>query len=89
MLKIFIYLFFITSLITASNAESKSSKDTEHQYNFYVGNFDFSDDKQAAVLFGFQHQNETLERETFYWKYFSNYWCLYNRKFCSIYLFWN
>ena len=25
----------------------------------------FSDDKQAALLFGFQHQNESLERDTF------------------------
>ena len=57
MLKIFIYLFFITSLITESNAESISSKNTEHQYNFYVGNFDFSDDKQSAVFFGIQHQH--------------------------------
>ena len=65
MLKIFIYLFFITSLITESNAESISSKNTEHQYNFYVGNFDFSDDKQSAVFFGIQHQNENLERNTF------------------------
>jgi lipid A 3-O-deacylase len=38
---------------------------SENQYNFYIGNFDFSDDKQAAVLFGFQHQNEKLERQTF------------------------
>ena len=41
-------------------------KDTQHQYNFYVGNFDFSDDKQSAVLFGFQHQNENLERDTIF-----------------------
>ena len=37
----------------------------EHQYNFYIGNFDFSDDKQKAILVGFQHQNENLERNTF------------------------
>ena len=37
----------------------------EHQYNFYTGNFDFSDDKQKAILVGFQHQNENLERNTF------------------------
>tara|TARA_Y100000992_G_C21025530_1_gene377841 strand:+ start:171 stop:641 length:471 start_codon:yes stop_codon:yes gene_type:complete len=35
------------------------------QYNFFTGNFDFSDDKQKALLFGFQHQNENLNRETF------------------------
>ena len=38
---------------------------SNHQYNFFIGNFDFSDDKQAALLFGFQHQNENLERDTF------------------------
>tara|TARA_B110000971_G_C19736080_1_gene375294 strand:+ start:60 stop:575 length:516 start_codon:yes stop_codon:yes gene_type:complete len=40
-------------------------KKIDSQYNFYTGNFDFSDDKQKAILFGFQHQNETLERKTF------------------------
>ena len=44
------------------NAEENVS---EHQYNFYTGNFDFSDNKQKAILFGFQHQNENLERNTF------------------------
>ena len=34
---------------------------SEHQYNFYTGNFDFSDDKQKAILVGFQHQNEKAE----------------------------
>ena len=38
---------------------------SEHQYNLYTGNFDFSDDKQKAILVGFQHQNENLERDTF------------------------
>ena len=37
----------------------------EKQSNFYVGNFDFSDDKQSAVLLGFQYQNDILERSTF------------------------
>ena len=45
------------------NAEEKIV--SEHQYNFYTGNFDFSDDKQKAILVGFQHQNENLERDTF------------------------
>ncbi len=57
-LSIFLFIF-----ISASNvfAEENSS----HQYNFFTGNFDFSDDKQAAILVGFQHQNENLERDTF------------------------
>ena len=38
---------------------------SEHEFNIYTGNFDFSDDKQKAILVGFQHQNENLERDTF------------------------
>ena len=37
----------------------------EKQSNFYVGNFDFSDDKQSALLLGFQFQNDTSEKPTF------------------------
>ena len=60
-------LFLILILMTLSFAvEADEVKNvSEHQYNFYTGNFDFSDDKQAALLFGFQHQNESLERDTF------------------------
>ena len=46
-------------------SEEKNKVNSDHQYNFFIGNFDFSDDKQAAVLFGFQHQNELLKRDTF------------------------
>jgi len=53
----FFILFFCTKLLAAENSS--------HQYNFFTGNFDFSDDKQSALLVGFQHQNETLERNTF------------------------
>ena len=38
---------------------------SDQQFNFFIGNFDFSDDKQAALLFGFQHQNESLQRDSF------------------------
>ena len=38
---------------------------SEHEYNFYTGNFDFSDHKQKAILIGLQHKNENLERDTF------------------------
>ena len=53
-----------SSFVNIVQAEEKAAI-SEHQYNFYTGNFDFSDDKQKAVLFGFQHQNENLERDTF------------------------
>ena len=54
----------VTLFILPINAEEKKNV-SNHQYNFYTGNFDFSDDKQKAILFGFQHQNETLQRKTF------------------------
>ena len=54
------FLLFATRLIAADGTNNN-----EHQLNFFTGNFDFSDDKQSAYLFGFQHQNEELNRETF------------------------
>ena len=57
-LSIFLVIFFTSTNLFAKDISS-------HQYNFFTGNFDFSDDKQAAMLFGFQHQNENLERDTF------------------------
>ena len=60
-----ILLIIVLTLFPFSvNADEKDSINN-HQYNFYIGNFDFSDHKQKAILLGFQHQNETLERQTF------------------------
>ena len=53
-----VVIFFIITKIAVADS-------SQHQYNFFVGNFDFSDDNQAALLVGVQHQNENLERETF------------------------
>jgi len=55
----FVIFFSVTKLIAAE------VNTNEHQVNFFVGNFDFSDDKQKAILVGFQHQNENLNRDTF------------------------
>ena len=53
---IFVYFFcIITSLV---NAEEK-------QFNLYVGNFDFSDDGKKSTLFGIEHQNPSLVRDSF------------------------
>ena len=59
-LKKLITLLVILFSATQVLAEEYNS----HQFNFFTGNFDFSDDKQAAVLVGFQHQNESLKRDT-------------------------
>ena len=62
---------FLFSLIIAFALWSAAFANEEEinlpntQMNFYSGMFDFSDQKQRAVLLGFQHQNEELYRETF------------------------
>ena len=64
-LKIILNLFFLFLLIVPSYSEEKKENFNEHELNFYTGMFDFSDDGQRAALFGFQHQNENLVRESF------------------------
>ena len=50
---------FIFMVITSLNA------DTGNKWNFYTGMFDFSDDGKKSNLFGIQHINENLYRESF------------------------
>ena len=59
-LGIFFVIIFSAAKLTASEINTN-----EHQINIFAGNFDFSDDKQKAILVGFQHQNENLNRDTF------------------------
>ena len=47
------------------NSEEVKNIDNEHQLNFYSGMFDFSDDGKRAAIFGVQHQNENLTRDSF------------------------
>ena len=61
--KISLIIILILFSFTANAEENKNIN--EHQINAFVGNFDFSDNKQKAILVGFQHQNENLERDTF------------------------
>ena len=56
----FILLFTATKLFAAEEVNMNN-----HQLNYFAGNFDFSDDKQKAILVGFQHQDENLNRDTF------------------------
>jgi lipid A 3-O-deacylase len=61
--KISLTIILILLSFTTNAEENKNIN--EHQINAFVGNFDFSDNKQKAILVGFQHQNENLERDTF------------------------
>jgi len=55
-------LFFVC---TQANCETKKISNTQHEVNIFGGVFDFSDDKQKAGLFGIQHQDLNLNRNTF------------------------
>ena len=64
-LKIILNLFLFFLLIIPTFSEEKKENFDEHQLNFYTGMFDFSDNGQRAALFGLQHQNESLYRNSF------------------------
>ena len=51
------------SFLSFANSEEEKSNNTE--LNLFTGMFDFSDTKQAAGLFGLQHQNDDLFRKSF------------------------
>ena len=57
-----IFIFF-----TIQNVSSEENKifEKDHEWNFYSGIFDFSDDGKKSTLVGFEHQNENLNRDTF------------------------
>ena len=58
-------IILIFGLTSIGLAEEEKLQFPYTQLNMYSGMFDFSDEKQRAVLVGFQHQNEELYRETF------------------------
>ena len=58
-------IILIVGLGSIGLAEEEKLQLQNTQLNLYSGMFDFSDQKQRAILVGFQHQNEELYRETF------------------------
>ncbi len=64
-MKIVLNLLLIIFLTSPSYSEDKKKNFNEHEINFYTGMFDFSDDGQRAALFGIEHQNENLVRDSF------------------------
>ncbi len=61
----FITLFFIFFIIP-SYAEEKKINEQNTEFNVYTGMFDFSDDGKKSTLIGFEHQNESLNRDTIF-----------------------
>ena len=64
-LKIILSLFLLFLFITPIYSEEKESFN-EHEINFYTGMFDFSDDGKRSALYGIEHQNENLYRDTIF-----------------------
>ena len=64
-LKIFLKTIFLIFFTYSLSAEELETDRQNSELNFYTGTFDFSDDGKKSTLFGFQHQNENLNRDTF------------------------
>ena len=63
-IKFLIVVFFCLSFQV--NSEEIKKIDSEHEFNFYTGMFDFSDHGMKSNLIGIQHQNENLTRDSFF-----------------------
>ena len=61
----FLVLLMSFSFLSFAHGEEKQKQNNETELNLFTGMFDFSDTKQAAGIFGMQHQNDELFRESF------------------------
>ena len=61
---IIVFLSFLT-LSTQILSDEKHILDTGHKYNVYTGMFDFSDKGKKSQIFGLQHKNDNLFKDTF------------------------
>jgi len=52
------------SFLSQSNSGEVKKLIDPHEYNFYTGMFDFSDEGKKSTLVGIQHQNENLYRDS-------------------------
>ena len=67
-LNIFIKKILYTSAVSFilfANTNSAENLSNEHEFNFFSGVFDFSDTGKRSTIFGIQHQNENLLRDSF------------------------
>jgi len=65
MKKIISNILVILMTLCFFNFSSLSDETKNTEINAFTGLFDFSDDKQKAGLFGLQHQNDELYRNSF------------------------
>jgi hypothetical protein len=64
-IKNFCFIFVICLFFLPAHGEEEKISINEHKFNFYSGMFDFSDDGKSSTIFGLQHQNESLLRDSF------------------------
>ena len=64
-IKKFCFIFAICLFFLPAHGEEKKISINEHKFNFYSGMFDFSDEGKSSAIFGLQHQNESLLRDSF------------------------
>ena len=64
-LNFFCFVLIVTFLITSVKSDDVNALIDPHQYNFFTGMFDFSDEGKKSTLVGIQHQNENLYKDTF------------------------
>jgi len=57
-------LLVVLSVSSALKAEEINNLDSGHEFNFFSGMFDFSDEGKRSTIFGIQHQNENLLRDS-------------------------
>tara|TARA_B110000259_G_scaffold159036_1_gene181844 strand:- start:470 stop:1000 length:531 start_codon:yes stop_codon:yes gene_type:complete len=67
--KIFLILILTSSVFAVKAEQSKNA--STHKYDFYVGTFDTIDKEgdEKATMYGFEHNNPILFRETFVGKF--------------------
>ena len=58
--------FIISSVLALNSINYSFADDASSGINFYSGTFDFSDNKKSSTLFGIEHQNENLYRDTIF-----------------------
>ena len=63
-IKNLIVILMLVLLTKNVNAEELKPSDS-HQFNFFSGVFDYSHDGKNSELFGIQHSNEDLFKDTF------------------------
>ena len=60
-----ILCIFTVFFMLFANAISGENISNDHEFNFFSGVFDFSDTGKRSTIFGIQHQNESLLRDSF------------------------